>query len=103
MTMEWIKLSISPVKDLIAWLHGESKTSNIYKKQLLIELRNNLNVFSNGFKNNVHYDTLIDMLSNEAIQQAIKANFTFKKLKAGKIESGHIRDDRNKRYVGWST
>jgi hypothetical protein len=78
MSMEWIKLSISPVKDLIAWLHGQSKTANIYKKQLLIELRNNLNVFSNGFKNDVPYDTLIDMLSNEAIQMAIKENFSFK-------------------------
>lgn len=101
--MEWIKLSISPVKDLIAWLHGESKTSNIYRKQLLIELRNNLNVFSNAFKNNVPYDTLIDMLSNVAIQEAIKANFAFKKLQAGKIAANHVRDDRNKRYIGWST
>lgn len=100
--MEWIKLSISPVKDLIAWLHGQSRTSNIYKKQLLIELRNNLNVFGNGFKNKVPYDTLIDMLSNEAIQQAFKQNFAFKKLKSGKIESRHIRDDRNKRYAGWN-
>ena len=100
--MEWIKLSISPVKDLIAWLHGESKTSNIHRKQLLIELRNNLNVFSNGFKNNVPYDTLIDMLSNDAIQQAIKQNFSFKKLQGGKIESSHVRDDRNKRYVWWN-
>lgn len=100
--MEWIKLSISPVKDLIAWLHGESKTSNIYRKQLLVELRNNLNVFSNGFKNNVPYDTLIEMLSNDAIQQAIKANFAFKKLQGGKIESRHVRDDRNKKYIGWN-
>jgi hypothetical protein len=101
--MEWIKLSISPVKDLIAWLHGQSKTANIYKKQLLIELRNNLNVFSNGFKNDVPYDTLIDMLSNEAIQMAIKENFSFKKLRAGKIETKHVRDERNKRYIGWTT
>jgi hypothetical protein len=100
--MEWIKLSISPVKDLIAWLHGESKTASIYKKQLLIELRNNLNVFSNGFKNDVPYDILIDMLSNDAIQSAIKANFAFKKLKGGKIESKHVRDDRNKKYIGWN-
>jgi hypothetical protein len=101
--MEWIKLSISPVKELIAWLHGQSKTANIYKKQLLIELRNNLNVFSNGFKNDVPYDTLIDMLSNEAIQMAIKENFSFKKLRAGKVETKHVRDERNKRYIGWTT
>jgi uncharacterized protein (DUF927 family) len=50
----------------------------------------------------VPYDTLIDMLSNDAIQQAIKQNFSFKKLQGGKIESSHVRDDRNKRYVGWN-
>jgi hypothetical protein len=50
----------------------------------------------------VPYDTLIDMLSNDAIQQAIKQNFAFKKLRGGKIESSHVRDDRNKRYVGWN-
>ena len=69
--MEWIKLSISPVKDLIAFLARQSKTNDVYKKQLLIELRNNLNVFSNGFKNNAPYDNLIDLLANEAFQLAI--------------------------------
>lgn len=99
--MDWIKLSISPVKDLIAFLHRQSKTSNIYKKRLLIELRDNLNVFNNGFKNNVPYDNLVDLLSNEAFQHAIKENFAFKKLKSGKIEAQHIKDERNKRYIGW--
>ena len=101
MEMEWIKLSISPVKDLIAFLHQKSKTSDIHKKQLFIELRNNLNVFSNGFLNEVSYDILIDMLSNDAIQAAVKDNFQFNKMKFGSIEAFHIRDDRNKKYIGW--
>jgi hypothetical protein len=101
MEMEWIKLSISPVRDLIAFLHKKSKTADVHKKQLFIELRNNLNVFSNGFLNEVSYDVLIDLLTNDAIQEAIKENFPFKKLKAGKIKVEHIKDDRNKKYEGW--
>ena len=99
--MEWIKLSLSPVKDLMDFLYKKSKTNDVHKKQLFIELRNNLNVFSNGFLNEVPYDNLIDLLSNDAIQEAIKDNFTFKKLKPGKIELAHINDDRNKKYAGW--
>ena len=99
--MEWIKLSISPVKDLIAFLNKKSKTNDVQKKQLLIELRNNLNVFSNGFINESPYDTVIDLLSNDAYQNAIKENFPFRRLKAGKIHSSHVKNERNKKYIGW--
>ena len=44
---------------------------------------------------------MIDLLSNEAIKDAIKNNFRFKKIKAGTIEPYHVYDDRNKKYVGW--
>ncbi len=67
-----------------------------------MELRNNLNVFKNGFLNEVPYDTMIDLLCNDAIQQAIRVNFQFNKLKAGCIEASHIYDDRNRKYSGWT-
>ena len=102
MNMEWIKLSIAPVKDLISFLHTKSKTNDVVKRQLFIELRDNLNVFSNGFLNESPYDIIIDLLSNSAIQQAIKENFSFKKLKPGVLEDRHIKDDRNKKYKGWT-
>lgn len=102
MNMEWIKLSISPVKDLISFLHTKSKTTDVVKRQLFIELRDNLNVFSNGFLNESPYDNIIDLLSNAAIQQAIKENFSFKKLKNGTVEERHIKDERNKKYKGWT-
>ncbi len=44
---------------------------------------------------------MIELLSNEAIRKAIEGNFKFKKLKPGRIEPYHIRDDRNKKYIGW--
>lgn len=101
MEWEWLKTGIGPLKDLVTFLNKESKTSDILKRQLIRELRNNLNIFHNGFMNNVSQDTIIDMLSNEMIKEGIKGNFKFKKLKPGKIEPYHVYDERNKKYTGW--
>jgi hypothetical protein len=101
--MEWLNAGIAPLKDLIAFLHTKTKTNDIQKKQLIIELRDNLNVFKNGFLNEVSYDRIIDLLSNEAIHQSIKKNFPFKRLKNGTIPERLIYDERNKKYSGWTT
>jgi hypothetical protein len=100
--MEWLNAGIGPLKDLIAFLTKQSKTNNVLKKQLIMELRNNLNVFVNGFMNNTPYDNMIDLLTNEAIQEAVKNNFSFKKLKNGTIELQQVFEDRNKKYIGWT-
>ncbi|MBS1947770.1 MAG: hypothetical protein JST47_08385 [Bacteroidetes bacterium] len=100
--MEWLNASISPLKDLIAYLGKQSRISDVQKKQVVMELRNNLNVFRNGFMNSTPYDNMIDLLSNEAIQQAIKNNFSFKKLKKGHIKASNVFDERNKKYIGWT-
>jgi hypothetical protein len=101
MQLEWLKTGIAPLKDLLTFLNKEGKTSDILKKQVIRELRNNLNIFHNAFLNNVSPDVMIDMLGNEAIKEAIKNNFRFKKLKAGSIEPYHVYNDRNKKYIGW--
>lgn len=103
MNLEWLKTGIGPLKELISFLNKESKTADVLKKQVIRELRNNLNIFHNGFMNNVSQDTMIDMLSNDMIKEAIKENFKFKKLKPGRIEPYHVFDDRNKKYIGWET
>jgi hypothetical protein len=100
--MEWLNSSIAPLKDLLAFLYKKSKTNDVHKKQLIIELRDNLNVFKNGFFNQSPYDTMIDLLSRDAIQSAIKENFTFKKLRAGTIHASMIYEERNKKYTGWT-
>ncbi|HMH32291.1 MAG TPA: hypothetical protein VK543_04630 [Puia sp.] len=100
--MEWLNTGIGPLKDLVAFLHKKTKTNDIQKKQLIMELRNNLNVFKNGFINEVSYDSIIDLLSNEAVQQAVRKNFPFKRLKTGTISARLIKDDRNKKYIGWT-
>src|SRR5438105_12054977 len=102
MNLEWLKTGIGPLKDLLTFLNKESKTSDVLKKQVIRELRDNLNIFHNAYKNNNSPDVMIDLLSNEAITDAIKNNFRFKKLKVGNIESYHVFDERNKKYIGWN-
>jgi hypothetical protein len=101
--MEWLNTSITPLKELLAFLYKKSKTSDVRKKQLIIELRDNLNVFKNGFFNQSPYDTMIDLLSRDAIQAAINENFSFKRLKSGTIQPAVIYDERNRKYTGWTT
>lgn len=101
MNLEWLKTGIGPLKDLITFLNKESKTNDIMRKQMIRELRDNLNVFKNAFLNNAAPDMMIDLLNNEAIKEAIKQNFKFNKLKPGSIEPYHISDERNKKYIGW--
>jgi hypothetical protein len=100
--MEWLNTSIAPLKDLLAFLYKKSKTNDVHKKQVIIELRDNLNVFKNGFLNHSPYDTIIDLLSRDAVQSAIRENFSFKKLRGGTIRASVIYDDRNKKYEGWT-
>lgn len=103
MQLEWLKTGIGPLKDLLTFLNKESRTNDVLKKQIIRELRNNLNIFHNAYLNNVSPDIIIEMLSNEAIKEGIRNNFKFKKLKGGKIETRHVFDDRNKKYIGWPT
>lgn len=101
MNLEWLKTGIAPLKDIITFLNKEGKTNDVMKREVLRELRNNLNIFHNAYLNNVSANIMIDMLSNEAVVAAIKANFRFRKLKPGGIEPYHVYDDRNRKYVGW--
>lgn len=101
MQLEWLKTGISPLKDILTFLNKEGKTNDVLKKQVIRELRNNLNIFHNANLNGISYDVMIDMLTNDAIKDALKDNFKFKKLKAGNIEPYHVFDERNKKYIGW--
>jgi hypothetical protein len=101
--MEWLNTSFAPLKDLLAFLYKKSKTNDVFKKQVIIELRDNLNVFKNGFLNQSPYDPMIELLSRDAVQAAIKENFSFKKLRQGIIPASVIYEERNKKYTGWTT
>ena len=49
MNLDWIKTGVSPLTDLISFLNKKSQTNDVLKKRLLMELRDNLNIFKNGF------------------------------------------------------
>lgn len=100
--MNWISATISPLKDLIAFLYNKGKTNDVNKRQIIRELRGNLIVFENAFINQVTSDVVIDNLANEAIKEAIRANFDFDKIKSGKIHTADIKDERNRKYEGWT-
>jgi hypothetical protein len=100
--MEWLQTGISPLKDLISFLHSKSKTNDVLKKHIIIELRDNLNLFQNAFMNDSSYENLVDLLSNIAYQDAVKSNFSFKKLRNSLIKAENVSDERNKRYIGWT-
>jgi hypothetical protein len=102
MTWSWLTSTAAPLQQLIGFLQKQTKTHDIQKKQVIIELRDNLNLFREALATPISYDQLIDLLSNDAYRQAIRENFPFKKLKSGKIEHRHIADDRNLRYEGWT-
>ena len=101
MPLEWIKTAIDPLTDLIGFLGKKGKSTDITRKKLLRELRNNLNNFKNAYVNKISPDILIDLLSNDEIKKAIDGSFKFKKLKAGCIEPYHVKEERNRKYIGW--
>jgi hypothetical protein len=98
----WLSPTVSPLQSLIGFLQKQSKTNDVQKKQVIMELRDNLNLFSEAYEKPITYDRLIDLLSNEAYRNAIKENFNFKKIKPGHIHRHHIKDDRNLRYLDWT-
>ena len=78
MNLEWLKTGIGPLKDLLTFLNKEGKTSDVLKRQVIRELRNNLNIFHNAFLNEVSADVMIDMLSNETIKKGTYSNINFR-------------------------
>lgn len=101
--MNWINATISPLRDLIAFLYKKIQTNDVNKRQIIRELRNNLIVFENAFMNQITPDVVIELLSNEAIRNAIRENFHFDRIRPGKIKKEHIRDERNNKYEGWTS
>lgn len=103
MTWSWLSSTAAPLQQLVGFLQKQSKTADVQKKQVIMELRDNLNLFREAIERPTTYDQLIDLLSNEAYRNAVKENFAFRKIRGGKILRRHIRDERNLRYEGWTS
>ena len=72
-------------RNILTALTAKSKSTNVHKKLIIRELRDNLRKYESVFKNNLSVDLLVDNLDNEAVEKAIQDNFDFKKLKKGEI------------------
>ena len=79
----WLSSTVSPLQSLIGFLQKQSKTNDVQKKQVIMELRDNLNLFREAYEKPITYDRLVDLLSNDAYRNAVKENFNFKKIKPG--------------------
>ncbi len=102
MAFEWLS-GIKNIAEIVTSL-GELAKNNRASKDLLIrELKLNLMAFEIAQKNkNISYDKLLLLLKNDRIQKARESRFTFVTIKKGTVESRHIIDDRNKKYIGKS-
>jgi hypothetical protein len=100
MVLEWLS-GIKDITDIIASL-SELIKSNIATKDLLIkELKLNITAFEIVQKDRkIDYDKLLLLLKNKQINKARQSKFIFSIIKKGKIENKHVKDIRNKKYIG---
>jgi hypothetical protein len=89
--------------DLYKFLTQKSKASNISKRLIYRELKNNIQRLEHRNKSGVDRYILIKKLENESIVNAIQEGFDFKKLAPGAIVDKHIIEifKQSKRYIGW--
>lgn len=86
------------------FLTKKSKTTNIHKRLIYRELRDNLKRLNHRKKRNVQLKALILSLSNDAVSAALKSNFSMNSLANNKnfvVEESIIIQKRNARYLGW--
>lgn len=102
MAWEWLS-GIKNITEIVTSLGDLAKNNRATKDLLIRELKLNIKAFETAQKNkNINYDKLLSLLKNDRIQKARESRFTFQTIKKGVIENSHIRDERNKRYLGKS-
>ncbi len=102
----WIQTaitSIGEIRNILTTLTTKSRSNNAHKKLVIRELRDNLKMFEIVYKKGLSVDALIDQISTEAYQNALKDSFDFGKIKKGKISAELILSKRNKKYINWNT
>lgn len=100
MALDWLS-NITNITTLITSLNDLGKNNRATKDLLIRELTLNIKAFQTAQKSRpVDYDRLLSLLKNDRIQKAREARFTFSTIKKGSIEARHVKDSRNKRYIG---
>lgn len=102
--MEFIGPGIDAIKDIVEFLTQKSRTSNITKRLILREIRDNLKLLSHASRDGVNHLGLIKELSNTALIQAFEEGFKFKNLRKGKLPATlvtKLNQKRGEKYIGW--
>lgn len=99
--MDWLSNVTSLLTAVLPELTKKSRSTNIHKRLIIRELRNNLMVFRVAAKSHLSSDEIVLRLENNAIKNALNDNFNFNKLKRGKIPAKIIYNDRNNKYMNW--
>ena len=100
MAHEWLS-SITNISGILANLNSLIKSNRATKDLVLRELKLNIKAFETAQKTiAIDYDALLSLLQNEQIKKARENRFVFTTIKKGSIKKSHIRDSRNKRYIG---
>lgn len=91
--------------DLYKFLAQKSKVSNVSKRLIYRELKNNIQRLEHRNKKGVDRFILIQKLENSSILQAIQEGFDFTKLSPESIVDEQIIKifKQAKRYKGWNT
>ncbi|MGB1247754.1 MAG: hypothetical protein ACPG4Z_02630 [Chitinophagales bacterium] len=95
----------STLASVYSFLTKQSNTSNIHKKMVFRELRDNLKRLENRNKKNVKLEKVIASLDNSAIKKGFEEGFDFNNLTGSKkniVTIDIVFKKRNKRYLGWN-
>ena len=104
--MEFIGPGLDAIKETVQFLTQKSRTSNITKRLILREIRDNLKLLSHTSKDGVNHLGIIKELSNQAFTRAFEEGFNFKNLKKGKLPTSvvtNLNQKRAEKYIGWDT
>jgi len=102
--MEFIGPGIDAIKDIVEFLTQKSRTSNINKRLILREIRDNLKLLSHASRDGVNHLGLINELSNDALTRAFEEGFKFRNLRKGKVTTTlvtKLNQKRGEKYIGW--
>jgi hypothetical protein len=101
--MDFSWLSLLPIGEVYSDLGRLIKYNSAHKDLLIRELRRNIKAFKLAKRSRfVDYDALLSLMRTQAFENALHDRFPFSKVKRGKIESKHVFDKRNHRYIGKS-
>lgn len=98
----YLELGIESLKDLFNYLSNKSKGKDILMNELMREIRDNIKLLEHRNSDGVNASAIIERLSNSAIIEAYKQNFSFNKLAHKKKLDAKLALNKSQiKYAGW--